>query len=104
MDHSVPDMVMSSSGPQASSAKVRPRLIVMSNRAPIRLVRVNSYDRIEPTVGGVGATFLRLLEQRGGCWIAWSGGQAAPARLSLPAHNPLSDFVLLKLDEREVSE
>jgi trehalose 6-phosphate synthase len=104
MVHAVSDLVMSSSGPQASSAKVRPRLIVMSNRAPIRLVRVNSHDRIEPTVGGVGATFLRLLEQRGGCWIAWSGGQAAPARLKLPAHNPLFDLVLIKLSEREVSE
>jgi trehalose 6-phosphate synthase/phosphatase len=76
----------------------------MSNRAPIRIVRDDFHDHIEPTVGGVGSTFLRLLEQRGGCWIAWSGGPAAPARLRLPAQKPLFDLVFMQLSEREVSE
>jgi trehalose-6-phosphate synthase len=49
------------------------RLIVMSNRAPIRIVRVAVQERVESTVGGVGTTFLRLLERSGGLWIAWSG-------------------------------
>src|SRR5271163_4823670 len=80
------------------------RLIVMSNRAPIRVIRCDSHDHIEPTVGGVGSTFLRLLEQRGGCWIAWSGGQTTASRLKLPTQNPLFDLIFLKLSEREVAE
>jgi trehalose 6-phosphate synthase/phosphatase len=80
------------------------RLIVMSNRAPIRVIRRNSHDHIEPTVGGVGSTFLRLLEQRGGCWIAWSGGQTTSSRLKLPAQNPLFDLIFIKLSERDVAE
>jgi trehalose 6-phosphate synthase/phosphatase len=95
---------MSSTETRTASPISPRRLIVMSNRAPIRIVRDNGHDHIEPTVGGVGSTFLRLLEQRGGCWIAWSGGQAAPARLQLPAQNPLFDLVFIKLSEREVAE
>src|SRR5437899_1954125 len=56
----------------------RGRLIMMSNRAPFRIVREAGQERIEPTVGGVGPTFLRLLERSGGLWIAWSGGRKAP--------------------------
>jgi trehalose-6-phosphate synthase len=55
--------------------RMHQRLLVMSNRAPIRLVREDGQERLEPTVGGVGTTFLRLLEQHGGLWIAWSGGK-----------------------------
>ena len=61
------------------------RLIVMSNRAPIRIVRQGGKERIEPTVGGVGTTFLRLLELSGGLWIAWSGGRTAPEPQLVPA-------------------
>ena len=87
------------------AAKVAPpNLVVMSNRAPIRIVRDDSEERIEATVGGVGTTFLRLLERNGGRWIAWSGGQAAPSRLSVPADDPLFEMHLLRLSEREVSE
>src|SRR5713101_2624407 len=56
----------------------RHRLLVMSNRAPIRLVRERGVERIVPTVGGVGTTFFRLLELYGGLWIAWSGVKDSP--------------------------
>jgi trehalose 6-phosphate synthase/phosphatase len=95
---------MNNLGLPARSSTSAHRLIVMSNRAPIRVIRRDSHEHIEPTVGGVGSTFLRLLEQRGGCWIAWSGGQTTASRLKLPAQNPLFDLVFLKLSEREVAE
>src|SRR6266478_5126478 len=60
------------------------RLIVMSNRAPIRVVREGPRERIEPTVGGVGLTFMRLLEHHGGLWNAWSVGQKTPAPPLIP--------------------
>jgi trehalose 6-phosphate synthase/phosphatase len=81
------------------------RLIVMSNRAPIRIVREGPRQRIEPTVGGVGTTFLRLLERQGGLWIAWSGSKKAPERLMMPpeSETPRFQIVFCPLSERDVS-
>src|SRR5437879_11913747 len=79
------------------------RLVVMSNRAPIRVVRQGAEQKIEPTVGGVGTTFLRLLERSGGLWIAWSGGQKMPRRVELPEEHPRFTLSLLDLSERDVS-
>ncbi len=79
------------------------RLLVMSNRAPIEVVSEGGKERVEPTVGGVGSTFLRLLERYGGLWIAWSGGSSGPQRTMLPPVNPRFAMSLLKLSERDVS-
>ena len=76
----------------------------MSNRAPIKVVCEGDEERIEPTVGGVGTTFLRLLEPHGGLWIAWNGGQKTPPRLSLPAEHPRFDLSFVELGERDVSQ
>ncbi len=84
----------------------RGRLIVMSNRAPIRVVREGPKQKIEPTVGGVGSTFLRLLEHRGGLWIAWSGTQNnSPGRLAMPpgSNQPRFQIVFCPLNERDIS-
>jgi trehalose 6-phosphate synthase/phosphatase len=80
------------------------RLVVMSNRAPIKLVREGGEHRVEPTVGGVGTTFLRLLERHGGLWIAWSGGQKAPRRMRLPMDEPRFAMSFVDLSERDVSQ
>jgi len=85
---------------------VRPgrRLIVMSNRAPIRIVREAGRERIEPTVGGVGSTFLRLLEHHGGLWIAWSGGQRTLAPREMPPDDPRFKIVFAPLNEQDISD
>ena len=78
----------------------------MSNRAPIRVVHEAGKQRIEPTVGGVGSTFLRLLEHQGGLWIAWSGTQTkTPGRLMMPPGSdpPRFQIVFCPLSERDVS-
>jgi trehalose 6-phosphate synthase len=80
------------------------RLVVMSNRAPIKVVREGPEERIEPTVGGVGTTFLRLLERHGGLWIAWNGGQKTPPQISLPAEHPRFDLSFVELSDRDVSQ
>jgi len=80
------------------------QLVVMSNRAPIKVVREGHEEHIEPTVGGVGTTFLRLLEYHGGTWIAWNGGQKTPARLSLPKDHPRFELSFVELSERDVSQ
>ena len=79
------------------------RLLVLSNRAPIRIVNIGGRRRIEPTVGGVGATFLRLLERQGGVWIAWSGSKSAPAPLRMPPDDPRFSMVFPPLSERDIS-
>ena len=82
------------------------RLIVVSNRAPIRVVHEAGKQKIEPTVGGVGSTFLRLLEHMGGLWIAWSGTQTkTSSRLMMPpgADPPRFQIVFCPLGERDIS-
>ena len=79
------------------------KLVVMSNRAPIRIVRDLAGERIEPTVGGVGSTFQRLLEEHGGTWIAWPGGRTMQKRVAMPPHRPSFDLVFADLSERDVS-
>jgi trehalose 6-phosphate synthase/phosphatase len=87
----------------ASGRPTQQRLLVMSNRAPIKLIHENGEERIEPTVGGVGTTFLRLLERHGGLWIAWSGAKNHSARMMLPPASPCFAMVFAKLTERDIS-
>jgi trehalose 6-phosphate synthase/phosphatase len=91
-------------GKYASDVLGGRKLVVMSNRAPIKVVREGHDERIEPTVGGVGTTFLRLLEHHGGLWIAWNGGQRTPPRLSLPTEHPRFELSFVELSERDVSQ
>jgi trehalose 6-phosphate synthase/phosphatase len=76
----------------------------MSNRAPIRIVRTAGQEHLEPTVGGVGTTFLRLLERSGGLWIAWSGGRDTPPPHMLPRENPRFKIVFARLNDQDVSD
>lgn len=89
--------------PLDADLQSRVRILVMSNRAPIRLVNENGHQRLVPTVGGVGTTFLRLLESRGGLWIAWSGTKSAPARMAMPPRAPRFAMVFPKLTERDIA-
>jgi trehalose 6-phosphate synthase/phosphatase len=90
------------SAPRACRA--RPRLIVVSNRAPVRVVHADGKEQIEPTVGGVGSTFLRLLERDGGTWIAWAGGRTRARRVAMPPADPRFELVFVDLTERDVSQ
>jgi trehalose 6-phosphate synthase/phosphatase len=103
-----PNEVLSRIGPFASRNGMLParerRLIVLSNRAPIRIVREAREERLEPTVGGVGTTFLRLLERNGGLWIAWSGGQKTPAPKLMPPGDARFKIIFAPLSEQDISE
>jgi trehalose 6-phosphate synthase/phosphatase len=90
-------------GKTGSKPKEAGRLLVLSNRAPIRVISERGRRRIEPTVGGVGATFLRLLERYGGVWIAWSGSKTAPPPLKMPPDAPCFSMVFPPLTERDIS-
>ena len=77
--------------------------MVVSNRAPFRIVRKADTTRIEPTVGGVATTFLHLLELHGGLWVAWSGGIDTPPALGIPAENPRFSINFLGLSEKRIA-
>jgi len=77
---------------------------VMSNRAPMRLVREQRRLQIEQTVGGVGSTFLRLLQHSGGVWIAWSEGKNQPKRIEMPLDNPRFTMAFTHLSDRDISD
>lgn len=79
------------------------RLIVVSNRAPFRVIQQGAAQRIEATVGGVATTFLHLLERHGGLWIAWSGGVETPAPLKVPPGDPRFAIHFLGLSERQIA-
>src|SRR5258708_28177828 len=82
------------------------RVIGMCNGATIGGVEEAGKERFEATVGGVGSTFLRLLEHQGGLWIAWSGTQTkTPGRLMMPPESnpPRFQIVFCPLSERDVS-
>jgi alpha,alpha-trehalose-phosphate synthase [UDP-forming] len=90
-------------GPTGELSNHSGRLVVVSNRAPVRMVREGARERIEPTVGGVGTTFFHLLEQRGGVWIAWPGGKTGRTRLPMPADDPRFALAFVDLSERDIA-
>ena len=81
-----------------------PRLLVMSNRAPVRLVREQGRSQIEQTVGGVGSTFIRLLDRSGGVWIAWAEGKSQPKRIEMPPDHARFTMAFTRLSERDISD
>ncbi len=50
-----------------------PRLLVVSNRAPVELVREGDALRPRRTVGGLATALDAVMRARGGLWVAWAG-------------------------------
>jgi trehalose 6-phosphate synthase len=51
------------------------RLIVVSNRLPVALVREDTEWRTKRTAGGLATAMDPILKRAGGLWIGWSGTQ-----------------------------
>jgi trehalose 6-phosphate synthase/phosphatase len=49
------------------------RLIVVSNRLPVALIREDSEWKIKRTAGGLATAMDPILKRVGGVWIGWSG-------------------------------
>jgi trehalose 6-phosphate synthase/phosphatase len=99
----VPTARLSDMQNEGSQPNLVGRLMVVSNRAPFRIVHQAGRRRIEPTVGGLATTFLHLLEKHGGLWVAWSGGTETPNRLNVSEKNPPFSIVFIGLSERQIS-
>jgi trehalose 6-phosphate synthase len=53
--------------------KRQQRLIVVSNRLPVRAERVDGTYRLYPSDGGLVPALEPLLREAGGCWLGWTG-------------------------------
>lgn len=49
------------------------RLVIISNRLPISIVKENNEITIKPSSGGLVSAMEPILRNRGGVWIGWSG-------------------------------
>ena len=49
------------------------RLIVVSNRLPLRVEEQNDTVVLRPSSGGLVTALLPVLREHGGCWIGWPG-------------------------------
>ncbi len=59
-----------------------PRLVAVSNRLPIKLVREKEGWKVQPGAGGLVTALAPVLKNRGGVWIGWSGGEGKESVLS----------------------
>src|SRR5207237_119622 len=78
------------------------RLIVVSNRAPLEMVRGPQGVRALRTVGGLAAALDDALRVHGGTWIAWVG-QHAHDELRPETTGLAYPIRAVRLKEREVS-
>jgi trehalose 6-phosphate synthase len=49
------------------------RLILVSNRLPIRTDCVDGENRLQPSSGGLVPALVPILRESGGCWVGWTG-------------------------------
>ena len=61
---------------RSSVARRRERLVVVSNRAPVEVERIDGGFRIQRTVGGLATALDHVLRDRNGLWVAWAGHDA----------------------------
>jgi len=49
------------------------RLVVVSNRLPIRIETTETGKRVYPSCGGLVSALVPILRESGGCWVGWTG-------------------------------
>ena len=58
-------------------ARSKPKLLVVSNRAPVEATREDVGVKFRRTVGGLATALDAALRERPGRWIAWAGTAGA---------------------------
>lgn len=56
-----------------AASKAQKRLIIVSNRLPVSLVRENGKLEMRPSSGGLVTALGPVLKGRGGVWVGWPG-------------------------------
>ncbi|MBU4450309.1 MAG: trehalose-6-phosphate synthase, partial [Actinobacteria bacterium] len=67
------------------------RLIIVSNRIPYNITRINNEISYKKSVGGLVTALDPILKKTGGLWIGWSGlsgnSKFIEKKISLPGDN-----------------
>jgi trehalose 6-phosphate synthase/phosphatase len=83
------------------------KILIVSNRLPVRIAREGKKISIEPGSGGLVTALAPVLKDRGGTWVGWDGDPLgkAPKRL-LEKYSDRVGYQLkpISLPPREVSE
>ena len=73
----------------------RHRIVVVSNRLPVTIVRGHDGFQIEPSSGGLVTALRPLLNDSAGIWIGWTGTDELPEiEKVLEDHSRQSNFAL----------
>ena len=69
--------------PQRQKAPARKKLLLISNRLPISLVRSGGGWKAVPSSGGLVTAMGPVLRNRGGLWVGWPGAGRTPGLKTL---------------------
>ncbi|MFZ3106786.1 MAG: trehalose-6-phosphate synthase [Candidatus Hydromicrobium sp.] len=83
------------------------RLIIVSNRIPYNVTRINNEISYKKSVGGLVTTLDPILKKTGGLWIGWSGlsgkSKFIEKKISIPGDNGNSyDLKIVNLSRNEI--
>jgi len=83
------------------------RLIIVSNRIPYNITRVNNKISYKKSVGGLVTALDPILKKTGGLWIGWSGlsgkSKFIEKKISIPGDNGNSyDLKIVNLSSNEI--
>jgi trehalose 6-phosphate synthase/phosphatase len=83
------------------------KILIVSNRLPVRIAREGKKISIEPGSGGLVTALAPVLKDRGGTWVGWDGDPLGKAPKGLlEKHSDRVGYQLkpISLPPREVSE
>ncbi len=82
------------------------RLLLVSNRLPVKITEADGRLKIEPTAGGLATGLRRPHEEMGGSWIGWLGGPPLPTSLAADVEEQLAalNAVPIELSQAEIDE
>ncbi len=71
------------------------RLLVVSNRLPIVVIKDGEQWKVEPSSGGLITALTPVMRENRGIWVGWPGcGPEAPATSLLDEYNAKQDYEL----------
>lgn len=78
-----------------------PKLIILSNRLPVSVVKDGDQTRLQASAGGLASGLSSLLEEESTVWVGWHGGRE---QCSIPCSARASEFEKMQLLPVNLSE
>jgi trehalose 6-phosphate synthase/phosphatase len=92
------------SGETAATSGEGHRVVVVSNRLPVRLVESDGQWDVIPSSGGLVTALKPVLDGRGGAWIGWPGVEGEQAWEALDEHETGHKLVPVSLSQEEIND